>query len=142
MRRALVTLALVLVAAPVGAQARRVTPVGGLHLGGPVGASLAVGAAIGIGGERSRDIVLLAEPGLKGDRVSMGYVAIEQLGTILSARATFLRMRRDPAPTGYVGLEVQYAPLFVVGARVGAFAPLRRDRGQRPTLLANFSIGI
>lgn len=64
------------------------------------------------------------------------------LGTIVSARASFLRMRHDPAPAEYVGVEAQYAPLAILGARVGWFTPRQRERGQRPMVIANFSVGL
>lgn len=141
---ALQLLAFLLFASPAIGQARRAVTLGGLHLGGPVVASIAGGVLVRTRtpGDSEQGVLLLLEPGWKGDRASAGWARIEQMGTIVSVRASFLRMRRDPAPTSYAGVEVQYAPLFVVGARLGAFVPLARDREQRPTLVANFSLGL
>jgi hypothetical protein len=132
---------LTLLARPVAAQ----QIVGGLHVGGPVRASVAVGAAWSLqsAGGREHGPFLLAEPGLRGHRASAGYlVMFGNLGSFLSGRASWLQLRRGGDRREYVGFELQGAPLFVVGVRVGGFVPIRVD-GERSVLwIADVSLAL
>ncbi len=130
-----------LAAAPAGAQ----RPVGGLHLGGPVGASVAGGVLLT---PRDRGIpnlvpYVLVEPGLRGGRVSAGYgLALGGLGSFATARASLLRTWRVPTPRSYVGAELQFLPLFAVGGRLGAFVPTGAGAPRRVLLMGDVSIGL
>jgi hypothetical protein len=117
--------------------------IGGLHVGGPVRASVAFGYAwTGERHRRSHGPMVLAEPGLGGHRLSAGYVrGAGNLGTFLSARLSWLQLVRD-REGAYAGLEVQFLPLFGVGSRLGAFRPLRSGEGGRLLWIADFSWGL
>lgn len=141
-RAAIAGLALLLYwAAPAQAQHLVV----GLHFGGPVRASLATGVEFKLGdGRRSEHgVFLVAEPGFGGDRLSAGVVSlIGDLGTLASVRGSALQIR-DKGPTRrYAGLEVQFAPLFMLGARVGAFTPFGSPPGRSFMWLADVSVGL
>jgi hypothetical protein len=122
------------------------TPVFGLHAGGPVGASAAVG--IWVGEDPRRDqaggAIALVEPGLHGGRASVGYAYALRggWGSFVTARATALRTwRRVGGPRNYGGLEVQVLPIFAVGPRVGAYVPA--DRGPKRVLwMLDFGVGL
>jgi len=111
-------------ATPLAAQ----QPVFGLHVAGPVRAS--VGAGVWLGEDPRHDAasgaVVLVEPGLRGGRASIGYAYALRggFGSFVTARATALRTWRMPGPPRtYVGGEVQVLPLLAVGPRLGAFVP-------------------
>jgi hypothetical protein len=119
--------------------------VGGLHFGGPVHASVAVGAAWSLQSPGARDHgpFVLVEPGLRGHRASAGYlVMLGSLGTFLSGRGSWLQLRRDGDRRQYVGLELQGAPLFAAGVRVGGFVPLRSDGERRVLWIADISLAL
>lgn len=145
MLRALVAMLIVMVlllpaAQPAGGQ--QLT--GGLHLGGPMRASLSVGV---IGGSRDRDLMgsgafLLAEPGLEGLRASTGYaLALGNMGSLATARATWLRLR-DKSGAGYAGLEFQWLPVVATGARLGAFVPTRTTQQRTVMWIGDVSFGL
>lgn len=116
----------------------------GVHLGGPVRASLAVGAIWmrPTGGDRGQGPILLVEPGLGGHRVSAGYLfARGNLGQFASVRATGLALRGDEWRR-YAGLDLQIQPLFVIGARLGAFVPLQSAVSRRLLWIADVSLGL
>jgi len=119
---------------------------GGLHLFGPVRASL----ALGVGWQReeralqdrSRFLFAFLEPGLSGSRVSVGYAeSVGSIGGGWSARASLLKLTREPSRRLMTGLELQVIAFACLGTRVGAFRPLDRDRhGQRTLWLADLSV--
>jgi hypothetical protein len=141
--RAVAFLAAVAACAPSVVRAQQI--VGGLHVGGPVRASLAAGAAWSFQSAAGREHgpFLLAEPGLGGHRASAGYlVMFGNLGSFASGRASWLQLRRDGDRREYAGFEVQVAPLFVMGVRVGAFVPLREGAGRDVLWMADFSLAL
>lgn len=118
-----------LAATPSAAQ----QPVFGVHVAGPVRAS--VGAGVWLGEDPRHDAasgaVLLVEPGLRGGRASIGYAYALRggFGSFVTARATALRTWRTVGPPiTYAGGEVQVLPLLAVGPRLGAFVPTRGPR--------------
>jgi hypothetical protein len=130
-----------LAARPLGAQ----EVVGGLHFGGPVRASVAAGAAWSLQspGGREHGPFLLVEPGLRGHRASAGYlVMFGNLGTFASGRASWLQLRRDGDSREYLGFELQVAPLFVIGLRVGGFVPMRTDGARRILWMADLGLAL
>lgn len=121
----------------------RLGPALGVHVGGPARVSAVLGASLTLDRRREDFLFAALEPGWKGDRVSAGYGRmLSNLGSLASGRATLLRMRHEPAPMTYAGMEAQFAPLFILGLRVGAFTPVRGDRARSPMLLADFSVGL
>jgi hypothetical protein len=118
--------------------------IGGLHFGGPVRVSVALGRAwTDWRADPSKGPMILIEPGLGGHRLSAGYmVARGNLGTFTSARVSWLHLIRG-SKGAYGGLELQYLPLFGIGGRLGAFVPLRPS-SERPKFLwiADFSWGL
>lgn len=115
---------------------------GGVHVGGPVRASVAAGVLFQAGeANEARGVVALVEPGLRGGRVSLGYeVARGQLGTYFGARASVLRTWHVAAQRTYAGLELQLLPLFAMGGRLSAFVP---TSGPHSVLwIADVSIGM
>jgi hypothetical protein len=118
-------------------------PIVGLHFGGPVRASLAVGVLWERNmGDRSAGPVLLAEPGIGGHRLSVGYVTMfGNLGSMMSVRASGLRLR-EGGGTNYAGLEAQWAPVFAIGGRFGAFMPLSSTQQKRLLWIGDVSFAI
>lgn len=112
-------------------------PVIGLHVAGPVRASVAVGVWLGpdprkddVGG-----VIALVEPGLHGGRASLGYAYALRggMGSFVTMRATALRTwRAVGGPRNYVGAELQVLPILAFGPRLGAFMPT--DRGPKRVL--------
>ena len=148
MRRTLTLAALATIAACSMAGARPLRAqhiVGGLHVGGPVRASLAVGGAWSLqkGFGREHGPFLLAEPGLRGHRASVGYLVMTgHLGSFVSGRASWLQLRRDGVAREYGGFELQVAPIFVSGGRLGAFVPLGSDEDRGVLWIADLSIAL
>lgn len=115
---------------------------GGLHVGGPVRASVAAGVLFQAhNADEARGVVALVEPGLRGGRVSLGYeLSRGQLGTFVGARASVLRTWHVAGPQTYAGLELQLLPLFAMGGRLSAFVP---TSGPHSVLwIADVSIGM
>ena len=119
--------------------------VGGVHAGGPVRASVAVGVAWPSdpsSGTGDAGPLLLAEPGLRGHRISAGWArSIGSLGSFASARATLLELRRGERRR-YAGLELQLAPLLGIGARLGGFVPLGSEGDRRVLLIGDVGFGL
>ena len=116
----------------------------GVHFGGPVRASLALGAVWEEErtGDNGHGAMLIAEPGLRGHRLSAGYfVTRGTLGQYASIRATGLALRSDEWRQ-YAGLDLQVQPLFAFGGRLGAFVPLKSGQSRRLLWIADVSIGL
>jgi hypothetical protein len=110
-----------------------------------VRASLAAGAAWSLqsGVGREHGPFLLAEPGLRGHRASAGYlVMFGNLGSFVSVRGSWLGLRRDGDRREYAGVELQLAPIFVTGVRVGAFSPLGTDDDGGILWIADVSLAL
>lgn len=122
------------------------TPLIGFHAGSPANYSIAVGAAAVIArrlddssprAHDDRDIFLLAEPGWKAARASIGW-GLEynrfRSTTLMNIRASALRRWTDGPNRDYVGIEVSAQTIeeLPLGARVGVFrqvgGPLDRRR--------------
>ena len=117
--------------------------VGGLHYGVPLKWSAMVAASYPLGSDESRAFVG-AEPGIGGWRASVGYLRMtSNLGSGYSARASLLRTNnrawRVAPQSTFAGAEFQFMPLFVLGARIGAFLRIG-GQGQHGLLTADASL--
>jgi hypothetical protein len=117
--------------------------IGGLHYGVPLKWSAVLAASYPLGSDESRAFAG-AEPGIGGWRASVGYLRMtSNLGSGYSARASLLRTTSGPwraAPQStFAGAEFQFMPLFVLGARVGAFLRIG-GQGQSGLLTADASL--
>jgi hypothetical protein len=117
--------------------------IGGLHYGVPLKWSALLAASYPLGSDESRAFVG-AEPGIGGWRASVGYLRMtSNLGSGYSARASLLRTNnrawRVAPQSTFAGAEFQFMPLFVLGARVGAFLRIG-GQGQRGLLTADASL--
>ena len=132
MRRT-VHLAALLLLAPLGARAQATTGPGapplvspsiGLHYGGPLRTSLALGLLIDVSEQRNASIVVAGEVGQQGNELGVGVQKMRgQFGSGYSLRAVAVRTRDEPwkaSPyTTYVGAEAHLMIAFGVGGRVG-----------------------
>jgi len=112
-------------------------PVFGVHVGGPVRASAAVGVWLGEDPRHddASGALVLVEPGLRAGRLSLGYAYALRggFGQYVTGRATALRTwRMNGGPRDYLGAEVQVLPLLAVGPRLGVFVPV--DKGPKRVL--------
>jgi hypothetical protein len=128
------------------------TFIGGLHYGVPLKWSALLAASYPLGSDESRAFVA-AEPGIGGWRASVGYLRMtsvekaagitSNLGSGYSARASLLRTNnrawRVAPQSTFAGAEFQFMPLFMLGARVGAFLRIG-GQGQRGLLTADASL--
>lgn len=117
--------------------------IGGLHYGVPLKWSALIAASYPLGSDESRAFVG-AEPGIGGWRASVGYLRMtSNLGSGYVARASLLRTNnrawRVAPQSTFAGAEFQFMPLFVMGARVGAFLRIG-GQGQRGLLTADASL--
>lgn len=135
-------LAALLLLAPPGAHAQApagapplVSPSIGLHYGGPLRTSLALGLLVDVSEQRNESFVIAGEVGQQGNELSAGIQKMRgQFGSGYSLRAVALRTRDEPwkaSPyTTYVGAEAHLMIAFGVGGRVGL---LRRITTQVDT---------
>jgi hypothetical protein len=101
-----------------------VSPSIGLHYGGPLRTSLAIGLLVDVSEQRNESIVVAGEVGQQGRELSMGLQKMRgQFGSGYSLRGVVLRTREEPwnaSPyTTYVGAEASLMIAFGVGGRVG-----------------------
>jgi hypothetical protein len=132
-----------LLASPIAASAQQLA--GGLHVGGPVRASIALGVLLGGGASdaRSGQMFVLAEPGLRGHRLSAGYLRLSgNVGTFYGLRGTVLQLRGDEPARRYVGAEAHVTPLFAIGARLGAFTPVGASADRPFMWIADVMFGL
>jgi hypothetical protein len=137
-------LAALLLFVPAGARAQSgagpgapplVSPSIGLHYGGPLRTSLALGLLVDVSEQRNESFVVAGEVGQQGNELSVGIQKMRgQFGSGYSLRAVALRTRDEPwkaSPyTTYVGAEAHLMIAFGVGGRVGL---LRRITKQVDT---------
>jgi hypothetical protein len=123
------------------------SPLAGWHFFGPVRASVTavLGAgtsALMIPGMRSRFVLLMAEPGLRGGRLSLGVAQYIGWSGGLVARGTILRFWEGAPHRTYYGAELQWiVSILPIGVRVGAFRPVRNEGEARDLLwMADFSV--
>ena len=108
----------------------KLLPIAGLHVGGPVRASITsgIGLVSRVPGEPIRAFVFV-EPGLRGGRLSVATgSSVGSLATAWTARASMLQLWAGAPHKRYVGLELQLIPALGIGGRVGAFRPLTGSR--------------
>jgi len=103
---------------------RRVSPSVGLHYGGPLRTSAALGLLVDVNEARNDGIVIAAEVGQQGNALSVGYLKMYgQFGSGYSLRAVALRTRDEPwkasPSTTYAGAQADLMVLFGIGGRVG-----------------------
>jgi len=101
-----------------------VSPSIGLHYGGPLRTSLAVGLLIDVSEQRNESFVVAGEVGQQGNEIGVGIQKMRgQFGSGYSLRAVALRTGDEPwkaSPhTTYVGAEAHLMIAFGVGGRVG-----------------------
>ncbi|GAC1652098.1 MAG: hypothetical protein NVS4B3_13850 [Gemmatimonadaceae bacterium] len=118
----------------------------GIHYGAPLKWSVLFGTSLPFGSKSSNAFVA-AEPGIGGWRASVGYAPTpSSLGAGYSARATALRTTdrawRADAQSTFVGVELQYLPMFALGARVGGFTRLNSGGGSRGLLTADVGFAL
>ena len=86
---------------------------------------------------------MLVEPGLRGHRISAGYlVARGNLGQFGSLHATGLALREDDAWRRYAGLALQLQPAFATGVRVSALVPVGSTGLRRLRWIADVALGL
>jgi hypothetical protein len=132
-----------LLAIPTAAGALQLA--GGLHVGGPVRASIALGVLLGGGASDARagQMFVVAEPGLRGHWLSAGYLRFSgNLGSSYGLRGTALQLRSDGPARRYVGAEVHVTPLFAIGARLGAFTPVGASADRPFMWIADVMFGL
>ena len=101
-----------------------VSPSIGLHYGGPLRTSLALGLLVDVSEQRNASVVVAGEVGQQGNELSIGLQKMRgQFGSGYSVRAVALRTREEPwnaSPyTTYVGAEAHLMIAFGVGGRLG-----------------------
>jgi len=116
----------------------------GIHYGVPLKWSLALAAPLP-GTLAEWKPFIAAEPGLGGWRASAGAVKLtSELGSGWIGRATVLRTTgkawRAPSQNTYVGPELQFMPLFAIGARVGGLFRVGGKGGQHGLLTVDASV--
>lgn len=124
------------------------SPLAGWHFFGPVRASFSavVGLSDGdlqIPAAHGQSVLLIAEPGWRGGRLSLAYTKWFAVKGGLIGRATALRFWGGENDRTYYGGELQWIiSILPLGVRVGAFRPARESAdGRRRTLwLADLSV--
>ena len=101
-----------------------ISPAVGVHYGSPMRLSLAAGVLVDMSAHRNDGLIVMAEPGLQGNELSVGYFRmLGRFGSGYTLRAAALRTRDEPwnasANTTYAGVEAHLMVAFGVGARVG-----------------------
>ena len=101
-----------------------VSPAIGLHYGGPLRTSLAIGLLVDVSEQRNASFVVAGEVGQQGRQLSAGLQKMRgQFGSGYSLRGVVLRTREEPwnaSPyTTYAGAEASLMIAFGVGGRVG-----------------------
>ena len=102
----------------------RISPALGVHYGSPLRLSVAAGVLVDMSEHRNDGLIVMAEPGLQGGELSVGYFRmLGRFGSGYTLRAAALRTRDEPwnaSPnTTYAGAEAHLMVAFGVGARVG-----------------------
>src|SRR4051812_22897051 len=157
MRRTAHLVALLLLA-PLGAHAQETTGAGapplvspsiGIHYGGPLRTSLAVGLLVDVSEQRNESFIVAGEGGQQGNELSVGIQKMRgQFGSGYSLRAVALRTRDEPwkaSPyTTYVGAEAHLMIAFGVGGRIGYLRRVTRqvDTGHDNVMSFGVLIGI
>ncbi|MEO6528050.1 MAG: hypothetical protein ABIP93_15625 [Gemmatimonadaceae bacterium] len=107
------------------AQFVHVSPAIGIHYGAPLRLSLAAGGLFDMRGKRNDGIIVMAEPGMGGAELSLGYFRRHRFGKGYSFRAAGIRTGENPwntsARSTYLGAEAHWMLLAGVGGRVGFF---------------------
>ena len=117
---------------------------GGLHYGVPLKWSIALGYILP-GSYRDWKPFAAVEPGIGGFRASLGALKItNELGGAYFARATVLHTTskawRAPAQATYVGPELQFAPIFAIGLRLGGFIRVGGNGDRHGLVTSDLSV--
>jgi hypothetical protein len=116
--------------------------VGGLHVFGPAKGSVALGAGVRREwSSRSRLFFAVVEPGITGQRISIGYG--ETVGTSAggwSVRGSLLQLTSEPARRTLAGVDIQIIPAFCLGSRIGAFRAVKPAGNGTGVLFADLSL--
>lgn len=123
------------------------SPLAGWHFFGPVRASFSAVAGVSDGelqvpAAYGRSVLLIAEPGLRGGRLSAAFTQWFAAKGGVIARATALRFWAGAPHRTYYGGELQWIiSVLPLGVRVGAFRPARAEGVERRTLwMADLSV--
>ncbi|MDB4874230.1 MAG: hypothetical protein JWM41_676 [Gemmatimonadetes bacterium] len=130
-----------------------IVPGFGVRFGAPQKASVALGVVLGEdwqtnGHDHSRNVGLIAEPGLSGGRASLAYVyhGYGSFGSGFAIGPSVLRTWRDPwwakENVTYVGGDIILWPIVFVGPRVGVFRSVGgNSSGSLKRWLVTFDFG-
>jgi hypothetical protein len=123
-----------------------VTPSIGLHYGGPLRTSLALGLLVDVSEQRNESIVIAGEVGQEGRELGVGIQKMRGLfGSGYSVRAVALRTRDEPwnaSPfTTYVGAEAHLMVAFGVGGRIGYLRRITSKMDEHDNVVS-FGVGI
>jgi hypothetical protein len=122
-----------------------VSPAVGIHYGVPMKLSISAGGLFDLRGKRNDGIIAMAESGLGGAELSIGYFLRHRFGQGYSLRTAAIRTFEKPwntsARTTYLGGEAHWMLLAGVGGRAGFF---RRVSGSSGDGLQNnlWTIGV
>jgi hypothetical protein len=124
------------------------SPAIGIHYGAPLRLSLSAGGLFDMRGKRNDGLIVMAEPGMGGTEISLGYFRRHRFGQGYSFRAAGIRTGEKPWNTSprstYLGAEAHWMLLAGVGGRVGFFRRVSGSYsdGLRDNLASfGFSIG-
>ncbi len=124
-----------------------VSPSIGLHYGGPLRTSVALGLLVDISEQRNESLVVAGEVGQQGNELSIGVQKMYRLfGSGYSVRAVALRTHDEPwkaSPnTTYVGAEAQLMIAFGVGGRLGYLRRITRQVDLEHDGVVSFGVSI
>jgi hypothetical protein len=121
-------------AASDSAQFVHVSPAFGIHYGVPMRFSISAGGLFDLRGRRNDGIIAMAEPGMGGTEISIGYFLRHRFGQGYSLRAAGIRTRKEPwntsARTTYLGAEAHWMLIAGAGGRVGWFRRVSGSPGE------------
>lgn len=119
----------------------------GIHYGGPLRTSLALGLLVDVNEQRNASFLVAGEVGQQGNEVSLGLLKMRgQFGSGFSLRAVALRTRGEPwnaSPnTTYVGTEAHLMIAFGVGGRVGYLRRVSKQVDTDHDTVVSFGVSI
>lgn len=133
--------------APSTAANPRVSPSVGLHYGGPLRTSVALGLLIDTNERRNESIEVASEIGQQGYGLFVGMLKMQgQFGSGYAVHATALRTKDEPwqasSNTTYVGAEAQLMIAFGVGGRVGYLRRVSKQVDTEHDGVVSFGVSI
>lgn len=119
----------------------------GLHYGGPLRTSFALGLLIDVNEQRNASFLVTGEVGQQGNELSFGFLKMHgQFGSGFSLRAVGLRTHDEPwnaSPnTTYVGTEAHLMIAFGVGGRVGYLRRVSKQVDAEHDNVMSFGVSI